>query len=167
MGKYTIKCILLSIIFLSKSIAMKNSVTKNINISSSSLSSSRTDSIRFFSFFLSCHPSVSSITPGRSTKQHPVPTQSWSKYVPTGQPTLAHPCVVYICLYLPSDRTWHKVNDLKVDYSGDLGEGKVGHEPRLKPCWTMLIIGPLSAMWAWWAKLDSDLNLGPGTYTWL
>ena len=25
----------------------------------------------------------------------------------------------------PPDRTWHKVSDLKVDYSGDFGEGKV------------------------------------------
>ena len=49
----------------------------------------------------------------------------------------------YICLCLPPDRTWHKVNDPKVDYSRDLGEGKVGHEPRLEPCLTMLVIGPL------------------------
>ena len=41
----------------------------------------------------------------------------------------------------------HKVNDPKADYSGDLGEGKVGHEPRLEPCWSMLLIDPLSAMW--------------------
>ena len=50
----------------------------------------------------------------------------------------------YICLCLSPDRTWHEVNDQKVDYSGGLGEGKVGHEP----CLTMLVIGPLSAMWA-------------------
>ena len=56
---------------------------------------------------------------------------------------------VNICLCLPPDRTWHKVNDPKVDCSGDLGEGKVGHEPRLKSCLTMLVIGPLGAMWAW------------------
>ena len=31
----------------------------------------------------------------------------------------------------------------------------------------MLVISPLSAMWAWWAKLDMDLNLGPGKYAWL
>ena len=36
-----------------------------------------------------------------------------------------------ICLYFPPDRTWQKVNDPKVDYSGDLGEVNVGHEPRL------------------------------------
>ena len=36
--------------------------------------------------------------------------------------------------------------DPKVDYSEDLGDEKVGHEPRLKSCWTMLIIGPLSTM---------------------
>ena len=56
-----------------------------------------------------------------------------------------------ICFCLPPDRTWHKVNDLKVDFSGDLGEGKVRIEPRLEPRWILLVIGPLSAMWAWWA----------------
>ena len=56
-----------------------------------------------------------------------------------------------ICLYLQPDRTWDKVNDQKFEYSGDLEEGKVGHELRLEPCLTMLVIGPLYAMWAWWA----------------
>ena len=42
-----------------------------------------------------------------------------------------------ICHCLPPDRTWRKVNDPKVDYSGGLGERKVGHEPRLEPCLTM------------------------------
>ena len=40
----------------------------------------------------------------------------------------------YIYLCLPPDNTWHKVNDSNVDYSGDLGEGKFEHEPRLEPC---------------------------------
>ena len=58
-------------------------------------------------------------------------------------------CVcVCICHCLPHDRTRHKVNDLKIDYSGGLGEGKVGHEPKLEPCWFVLVIDPLSAMWA-------------------
>ena len=70
----------------------------------------------------------------------------------------------YICHCLPPDRTRHKVNGPKVDYSGDLGEGKVGHEPKLESCWNMLIIGPPSAMWACWAKLDLDPDLSPGTY---
>ena len=56
--------------------------------------------------------------------------------------------LIFICLFLPPDSTWHKVNDLKVDYSV---EGKVGHDPWLEPCWAMLVLGPLSAMWAWWA----------------
>ena len=38
--------------------------------------------------------------------------------------------------------------DPSVNYSGELGEGKFGHEPQLKPCWTMLVISPLNAMWA-------------------
>ena len=71
-----------------------------------------------------------------------------------------------ICLCIPPDRTWHKVNDSMVDYSLDLGEGKVEHEPRLEPCLTLLAIGPLSAMWAWWALLDLDPNLDPGTDAW-
>ena len=65
-----------------------------------------------------------------------------------------------ICRSLPLSRTWHKVND----YSADLGEGKVGHEPRLEPCWSMLVIDTPSAMWSWWALLYLDPNLGPGTY---
>ena len=52
----------------------------------------------------------------------------------------------------------------KVDYSRDLGEGKVKQEMRLEPCLTMVVIDPLSAMWALWAKLDIHLNLGPGMY---
>ena len=34
----------------------------------------------------------------------------------------------------------------------DKGEGKVGKEPRLEPCLSVLLIGSLSAMWAWWGK---------------
>ena len=59
-----------------------------------------------------------------------------------------------------------RLNDLKVDYSGGLEEGKVGQEPKLGPCLTMLVIGPLSAMWAWWAELEMEPNLGQGTYAW-
>ena len=54
--------------------------------------------------------------------------------------------IAYICLCLPSDRTWHNINDQKVDYSEDLGKEKVGHEPTLEPCWTLLVIDSLSAM---------------------
>ena len=68
----------------------------------------------------------------------------------------------YICLWLPPDWTRRKVN-----YSGDLGEGKVVHEPKLESYWSVLVITPLSAMWAWWTELVLDLNLGPGTYAWL
>ena len=56
--------------------------------------------------------------------------------------------VMNICRCLPPDRTWHKVND----YSGDLGEGKVGNESKLEPCWSVLLIDPLSAMWVQWGK---------------
>ena len=52
-----------------------------------------------------------------------------------------------ICRCLPPDRIWHKVNDPKSNYGGDLGEGKVGNKLRLGPCWSMLLIDPLSAMW--------------------
>ena len=57
---------------------------------------------------------------------------------------------IFVCLR--PDRTWQKVIDLKVDYSGGLREGNVEHEPRLEPCLTMLVINP---------------NLGQGMYTWL
>ena len=49
---------------------------------------------------------------------------------------------------------------------GFRGGKKVGHEPRLEPCWTVLVIDPLSAMWAWWALLDMDPNLGVTLYRW-
>ena len=42
----------------------------------------------------------------------------------------------------PPYRTWHKVNDPKVDYSKGLKEGKVWHEPWLEPCWIMLLLTP-------------------------
>ena len=77
------------------------------------------------------------------------------------------PECVYFCLCLPPDRTWHKVNDPKVELLSGFGERKVGHEPSLEPCWTMLVIGPFSAMWTWWAWLDMDPNMSQGTDAWL
>ena len=44
--------------------------------------------------------------------------------------------IEYICHCLPPDKTWHKVNDLRVDYSWGLGEGKVGHKPQVCLCWS-------------------------------
>ena len=49
---------------------------------------------------------------------------------------------------------------LKVGIRG--GEGQARTEAQ-----TLLVNVPLSAMWAWWALLDIDPNLGPGTYAWL
>ena len=46
---------------------------------------------------------------------------------------------------------------------GDLREGKIGHESKLEPCWSMQVIDPPRAMWTWWALLVLDPNLGPGT----
>ena len=54
-----------------------------------------------------------------------------------------------LCLSLPLDRTWQKVNDPKLGLKWRLGEGKVGHGPRHEPCWTLLVIGSISVMWAW------------------
>ena len=54
--------------------------------------------------------------------------------------------LIFHCL--PPDRTRHKVNHPRADYSGDLGEGKVEHELRLEPGWSVLIIDPLGTMWA-------------------
>ena len=43
---------------------------------------------------------------------------------------------------------WHQAGfDTNSFYSGNLGEGKFGHELKLMPCWTMLVIGSLGAMW--------------------
>ena len=54
-----------------------------------------------------------------------------------------------ICRCLPIDKTWHKVSIEWV-----LGEGKVGHELRLEPCLTMLVIHleqcePDEPRWTW------------------
>ena len=38
-----------------------------------------------------------------------------------------------ICLCLPPDRTWHKVNDTKVDYNEGLGRGSSRTNPRSSP----------------------------------
>ena len=46
--------------------------------------------------------------------------------------------------------------------SGDKGEGKVGKEPRLEPCLSVLLIGSLSAMWAWWGKQFHEPKCGSG-----
>ena len=40
--------------------------------------------------------------------------------------------------------------------------GKVGNEPRLEPCWSVLLIGSLSAMWAWWGKQFHEPKSGSG-----
>ena len=42
---------------------------------------------------LSHHPSLSSITPGISSRLHPMSAQSWSMSVCAGQPILVCPCV--------------------------------------------------------------------------
>ena len=39
-------------------------------------------------------------------------------------------------LFVPPDRTWNNVNDPKVNYSSDLRERKVGHEPE---AWALLL----------------------------
>ena len=44
-----------------------------------------------------------------------------------------------ICLCLPPDRTWYKVNDPKVDYSGDFGKEKSSTSRSSSPaglCWS-------------------------------
>ena len=45
---------------------------------------------------------------------------------------------------------------------GIKGEGKVGNEPRLEPCLSVLLIGSLSAMWAWWGKQFHEPKCGSG-----
>ena len=52
------------------------------------------------------------------------------------------------CRCLPPDRIWHKVNDPKGSFKWGF---RGGHEPRLEPCWFVLLNDPLNAMWAWWA----------------
>ena len=73
--------------------------------------------------------------------------------------TLKYEC---ICHCLPPDRTRHKVNEPKADYRGDLGERKVGHKPRLEPCWSVQLIDPLGAMFIglllWHINLCGSFN---------
>ena len=60
--------------------------------------------------------------------------------------------LLYICRCLSPDRTRHKVNDPRVDYSGDLGEGTVGQKLRLEPCWSSTHLeqcGPNEPSWSW------------------
>ena len=44
------------------------------------------------SLILSCHSSLSSITPGKSCRLYPVSIQSCCRFVLLGRPTLARPC---------------------------------------------------------------------------
>ena len=76
----------------------------------------------------------------------------------------------YICHWLPLDKTRHKVNDPKVDYSGDLGEGKVGTSRGSSPTalyWSsahLVQCGPDEPSWSWiqiWVQVripDYSLN---------
>ena len=56
---------------------------------------------------------------------------------------------------------------IKVGIKGRGGE--VGNEPRLEPCLSVLLIGSLSAMWAWWGKQfhEPKCGSGPRYDTWL
>ena len=45
---------------------------------------------------------------------------------------------------------------------GIKGRVKVGNEPRLEPCWSMLLIGSLGAMWVWWGKQLHEPKCGSG-----
>ena len=65
-----------------------------------------------------------------------------------------HPC-------LPPDRTWHKVDDPKVNYSGDLEEGKLDMSQGSSPawlCWSSAHLGPDELNMAWWAKHGIGMN---------
>ena len=42
------------------------------------------------------------------------------------------------------------------------GGGKVGNKSRLEPCWSVLLIGSLGAMWAWWGKQFHEPKCGSG-----
>ena len=78
------------------------------------------------------------IHPTRTVQHATRPAEMWLKHwrvTPRGKTSMPH-----ICHCLPPDRTRPKVNDSKDDYSGGLGEGKVGHDPKLEPCWTMMLL---------------------------
>ena len=78
---------------------------------------------------------------------------------------------VDICIYLPPDRTWHKVNDPKVDYSGGWGKRRSGTNPGSSPaglCWSsahLMKWEPDELCWTWtqiWVRVrmpDYSLNL--------
>ena len=60
-----------------------------------------------------------------------------------------------ICLCFPPDTSWHKVNDPKVDYSGNLGAGWSGMSRGSSPtglCWSLanfVECGPNKPSWSW------------------
>ena len=65
---------------------------------------------------------------------------------------------IVICFCLPPDRTWGQITRWS-DYR--LGKRRVGPEPWLEPCWSMLVIGSLCAIWTdelcwtwthWWVQ---------------
>ena len=107
-----------------------------------------------------CHWCSSSTRRWPSRSREPFGPKSSMEHWPSGTDARQS----YISHCLPPDRNWHKINDPKVDYSE---ERKVELKPRLEPCWTILVIDPYSAIYAWWVLLDLDPNLGPGTYAWL
>ena len=49
----------------------------------------------------------------------------------------------------------------------EVEEKGVGINSRLEPCWSMLVNGSLSAMWARWTLRDMDINISPRTDAWL
>ena len=55
--------------------------------------------------------------------------------------------------------------DTRSFYSGVFGKEKVRHELRFVPCWTMVVICPLSSMWARWPFWTwTRYNMESGTY---
>ena len=58
----------------------------------------------------------------------------------------------FVCLYLQLERTWHKVNDPKVDYSGGWGRGKSGLSRDSNPAWLCWTSSPARRRSSWYWK---------------
>ena len=105
------------------------------------------------SLTLSRHPSLSSIVSSRSSR---ATSHIYTELLYVGSSWSSYLCLsiwrgpqeyVTICLCIPPDRTWYRVNEPKVDYSGDLKEG------------TTLVINPLSPQSSWNGASPPDTKI--------
>ena len=78
---------------------------------------------------------------------------------------LSETLVEYFCLFVAASHQTRLDTRSKARKPIKVGikrRGEVGNEPRLESCWSMLLIGSLGAMWAWWGKQFHESKCGSG-----